>query len=231
MIVYYVENMEKASNAAALIFAAGIMTKPDLVLGLATGTTPLGLYAALADLKLDFSSVKTVNLDEYVGIPASSEHSYRHFMNENLFKKVGINMDNTNLPNGMAADLNDECQRYDRLIEGFDGVDIQLLGIGPNGHIGFNEPSDVFSGNSAVVDLTQSTIEANSRLFDKIEDVPLKAITMGIRQIMMAKRIILIAGPEKKDIINSALNGPITPQVPASVLQMHRDVTVFVALG
>ena len=230
MVIHYLKNMEKVSDMAAAVFAAEIINKPDLVVGLATGSSPIGLYAALAEMKLDFSRVRTVNLDEYAGIPASSEHSYRHFMNENLFNKVGIPLANTHLPDGMAPDLTEACLRYDKAIDDLGGIDIQLLGIGFNGHIGFNEPSEAFSGNTTVVDLTQSTIEANSRLFDRIEDVPKQAITMGIRQIMMAKRIVLIAGAEKKDIVISSLFGPITPKVPASALQLHRDVTVLVAL-
>ena len=173
--------------------------------------------------------MKSVNLDEYCGLDGSHDQSYRYFMNTNLFNRVNIDMANTNVPNGIATDLEQECKRYDRLIEELGGVDLQLLGIGHNGHIGFNEPNEFFDKTTHVVDLKQSTIDANSRFFEKIEDVPRRAITMGIKSIMSARKILLVAGADKKDIIERALFGPITPQVPASVLQFHNDLIVVVS--
>jgi glucosamine-6-phosphate deaminase len=180
-------------------------------------------------MDVDFSRVRTVNLDEYIGVPADSEHSYRYFMNKHFFSKVNIDINNTHLPDGMAEDLEAECLAYDRIIEELGGIDLQLLGIGHNGHIGFNEPSDEFSGSTSVVDLTESTITANSRLFSNPDQVPKRAITMGIKQILQSRKIVLIAGASKKDIIDRALNGPIVPEVPASALQLHRDLIVCLA--
>ena len=221
------------SRCAANIIAAQITLKPDSVLGLATGSTPIGTYKLLVkgyqQGNLDFSKVRSVNLDEYCGLDGSHDQSYRYFMNTNLFNRVNIDMANTNVPNGIATDLEQECKRYDRLLEELGGVDLQLLGIGLNGHIGFNEPNEFFDKTTHVVDLKQSTIDANSRFFEKIEDVPRRAITMGIKSILSAKKVLLVAGADKKDIIERALFGPITPQVPASVLQFHNDLIVVVS--
>ncbi len=219
------------SRLAAGILGAQVLLKPDCVLGLATGSSPIGAYARLAEDcaagLLDFSQVRTVNLDEYVGLGPEDPQSYRYFMEQNLFSRVNILPENTHLPNGCAADLPAECARYEALIDSLGGADLQLLGIGHNGHIGFNEPGPDFPRCVHPVALTESTIRANSRLFPRIEDVPTQALTMGIGTILKARRILLIAGADKGDIIHRALFGPITPQVPASVLQLHPDVTVI----
>lgn len=233
MRIIKASNYNEMSRCAANIIAAQITLKPDSVLGLATGSTPIGTYKLLVESyqqgNLDFSKVRSVNLDEYCGLDGSHDQSYRYFMNTNLFNHVNIDMANTNVPNGIATDLEQECKRYDRLLEELGGVDLQLLGIGHNGHIGFNEPNEFFDKTTHVVDLKQSTIDANSRFFEKIEDVPRRAITMGIKSIMSARKILLVAGADKKDIIERALFGPITPQVPASVLQFHNDLIVVVS--
>lgn len=221
------------SLLAANMLSAQVILKPDSILGLATGSTPIGAYEQVIENYnrglLDFSEVKTVNLDEYVGLDERNRQSYRYFMSKNLFDHINIKKENTYLPNGAAENLDEECSRYQKLIEGFGGADLQLLGIGRNGHIGFNEPTDYFSREVYVEKLTESTIEANSRLFDAGETVPTHAITMGIGTIMRAKKILLIAGADKKDIIEKTVNGKITPLVPASVLQLHSDVTVILS--
>lgn len=218
---------------AAAIFAAQITLKPDCVLGLATGSTPLGVYSRLIELytagEIDFSEVKTVNLDEYVGLDGDNDQSYRYFMNNKLFNHVNINKANTNVPNGKAADKAAECARYEKVIKDLGGIDVQLLGIGNNGHIGFNEPNDCFDKTTHEVALTQSTIDANTRFFSSADEVPKTAISMGVQTIMQAKKIVLIAnGPAKADIIYETCYGPITPNVPASALQLHPDVTIIV---
>ena len=209
-----------------------MVNKPDCVLGLATGSTPLGTYAELAARceagDVDFSTVTTVNLDEYAGLDGTNDQSYRYFMDHNLFYKVNIDHAKTHVPNGCAADLAAEGARYDELIRSLGGIDLQLLGIGVDGHIGFNEPDDCFTAATHEVELDPSTIEANARFFEKKEDVPTSAITMGLMSIMQAKKILLIAnGQNKKAILEKSLFGPITPQVPASILQLHPDVTVI----
>lgn len=235
MRILETESYEKMSALAAGIIGAQILLKPDCVLGLATGSSPIGAYRELVKSCekgiLDFSKVRTVNLDEYCGLSPENPQSYRYFMNTNLFDHVNIDKKNTYLPDGSAADMEKEAERYEGLIDSLGGADLQLLGIGHNGHIGFNEPTDSFPRYVHQVDLTESTIRANSRLFDRIEDVPTKAITMGIGTIMKASRILLIAGADKKEIIEKAMYGEITPQVPASVLQLHRDVTVITCRG
>lgn len=227
-----VENYEKLSEMTANIIAAQIILKPNCVLGLATGSSPLGAYEKLIEKnkkgEIDFSMVKSINLDEYVGLDEKHNQSYRYFMNQNLFDKVNINKNSTHVPNGCSDDLVNECKRYDQLIENHGGIDLQLLGIGLDGHIGFNEPDDVFIKETHIVKLDDSTIEANSRFFSSKNDVPKEAITMGMGSIMQAKKIILIAnGAKKKDIVYKAFFGPITPKVPASILQLHPDVTVI----
>ena len=227
-----VENYNELSRLAANIIAAQVTLKPNCVLGLATGSSPLGTYAKLAEKcdagDLDFSNVTSVNLDEYVGLTGDNDQSYRYFMDNNLFAKININRENTYVPNGCATDLDKEGERYDNLIKELGGTDLQLLGIGLDGHIGFNEPDDAFTKGTHVVELDPSTIEANARFFESIDDVPKKAITMGMGAIMQAKKILLIAnGQNKKDILMKAFYGPITPQVPASILQLHNDVTVI----
>lgn len=219
------------SRKAANVISAQVILKPNSVLGLATGSTPIGTYRQLIEWynkgDLDFSKVTTVNLDEYCGLSPENDQSYRYFMDHNFFLHINIDRNNTHIPNGMADDYEAECARYDKLITDLGGIDLQLLGIGRNGHIGFNEPDISFEKTTHVVELDESTIKANARFFKSIEDVPRQAITMGIKTIMQAKKVLLIAnGPDKKDIIEKALHGPVTPDVPASILQFHPDVTV-----
>ena len=226
-----VENYDKLSRQAANIISAQVIMKPDSVLGLATGSSPVGIYRQLIEWynkgDIDFSEVTSVNLDEYVGLHESDEQSYRCFMQVNFFDHINIRRENTYVPNGCASDLEKECAEYDARIDRFGGIDLQLLGIGLDGHIGFNEPSDVFVKNTHVVDLHESTIEANSRFFNSIDEVPKQAVTMGMVSIMQAKKILLIAnGKAKKEILEKAFFGPITPAIPASILQLHPDITV-----
>ncbi len=227
-----VESYEKLSRQAANIIASQVIMKPDCVLGLATGSSPLGTYAQLTEMyengDVDFSNVTSVNLDEYVGLSGDNDQSYRYFMNNNLFKSINIDMAKTFVPDGCSADLEKEGKDYDNRIKALGGIDVQLLGIGLDGHIGFNEPDDIFVGETHVVDLDPSTIDANARFFASKDDVPRKAITMGMMSIMQAKKVVLIAnGESKKDILEKAFYGPITPRVPASILQLHPDVTVI----
>ena len=231
MQVFVYKNAEEVARAAATVFAAEIFKKPDCVLGLATGSTPVPLYKELARMNheglIDFSRVRTYNLDEYVGLDPAHVCSYRRFMNENLFDHIHIDKANTHVPCGIGADHEADAKAYDAAVEAAGGIDLQLLGIGHNGHIGFNEPCESFPAAVHPVELTESTIQANSRLFDRVEDVPTRAITMGIGTILKARRILLIAGADKREIVEKALTGPVTPWVPASVLQLHRDVTVI----
>lgn len=229
MRIYKAKDYDEMSRKAANVIAAQIIMKPDCVLGLATGSSPIGTYKELVDAykkgDLDFSQVKSVNLDEYKGLTKDNNQSYYYFMNENLFKHVNINLENTNLPDGTVEDEAVECKRYNEVIKNLGGVDLQLLGIGHNGHIGFNEPDEIFEKETHLVALAQSTIEANSRLFDNPDDVPRYAYTMGIKTIMQAKKVLLVvSGEEKAAIVKEAFFGPVTPKVPASILQMHNDV-------
>lgn len=232
MRVYNTKDYADMSRKAANVISAQVIMKPDCVLGLATGSSPLGTYRQLIDWynkgDLDFSQVKSVNLDEYKGLPKENDQSYYYFMYHNLFQHINIQPDNTNVPNGMEPDSKKECSRYDQVIEQLGGVDLQLLGLGHNGHIGFNEPDEIFEKSTHCVDLQESTIEANKRFFATIDEVPKQAYTMGIKTIMQAKKILLIvSGEEKADILQQALFGPVTPQVPASILQLHHDVIVI----
>ncbi len=232
MRIINVKNYQQLSRKAANIISAQVILKPDCVLGLATGSSPVGTYKQLIEWynkgDIDFSEVTTVNLDEYVGLCESDEQSYRRFMQENLFDHVNIRRENTFVPDGLADDLAEECAAYDARIRHLGGIDLQLLGIGFDGHIGFNEPSDVFDKATHVVDLHESTIKANSRFFASEADVPRQAISMGMVSIMQARKILLIAnGQGKKEILGKALYGPVTPQLPASLLQLHNDVTVI----
>lgn len=231
MRIIKAKDYKEMSRKAANIIAAQVIAKPDSVLGLATGSTPIGMYQELiAGYKngdLDFSQVKSVNLDEYRGLPREHDQSYYYFMYENLFKDINIDLNNTNVPNGMELDSDKECERYNQVIDSMGGVDIQVLGLGHNGHIGFNEPADSFAKLTHCVDLTPSTIEANKRFFASADDVPRQAYTMGIQTIMKAKKILLIvSGADKAAILKEALCGEVTPQVPASILQFHNDVVV-----
>ena len=233
MRIYRVKNYDAMSRQAANIISAQIILKPDSVLGLATGSTPIGAYRQLIDRyrmgDLDFSGIRSVNLDEYLGLSADDPRSYACFMRKNLFDTINIKPENTFIPDGCATDPTEECARYNQLIRALGGIDLQLLGIGHNGHIGFNEPTDNFPATVHTVQLTESTINANSRLFERREDVPTQAITMGIGTIMKAKKILLIAGPDKAEIVEKACFGKVTPEVPASVLQLHPDVTVILS--
>ena len=227
-----VKDYEELSRKAANLIAAQVILKPEAVLGLATGSSPVGTYKKLAEMNkagdVDFSKVTSVNLDEYEGLDGKNDQSYRYFMDTNLFNNINIDKNKTYVPNGCAADLKKEGEEYDALIKRLGGIDIQLLGIGLDGHIGFNEPDEFFTKETHAVDLDPSTIEANSRFFASIDDVPKRAITMGMMSIMQAKKILLIAnGKNKKEILDKALTGPITPMVPASILQLHPDVTVI----
>lgn len=220
------------SRMAANIISAQVITKPDSVLGLATGSTPIGIYKQLIEWykkgDLDFSEATSINLDEYLGLDGTNDQSYRYFMNKNFFDHINIDKARTFVPSGIATDIEAECEAYDRRIKEFGGIDIQLLGIGEDGHIGFNEPDDCFVKSTHVVTLEESTVQANSRFFNSIDEVPRQAITMGMVSIMQAEKILLVAnGPKKKDIIDKAFNGPITPRIPASILQLHKDITVI----
>ncbi len=231
MIIYKAKDYKDMSRRAAGIVAAQIMLKPDCVLGLATGSSPVGLYQNLVEQykngDLDFSKVTSVNLDEYKGIGPDHDQSYRKFMNTNLFDHVNIEPSRTFVPNGLEEDSALACDAYEQVIQNTGGIDLQLLGIGNNGHIGFNEPGDAFKCGTHCVKLTQSTIEANKRFFASEADVPRYAYTMGIRGIMQAGKILLIAsGRAKAQALKDALYGPVTPSVPASILQLHKDVVV-----
>lgn len=232
MKIIVVENFEKMSEEVAKLVQGQIARKPDSVLGLATGSTPLGVYELLAKYHTqgtDFSQITTFNLDEYVGLGPDHPQSYRHYMQENLFSKVNVDPSRTFIPNGITEDLEAECQRYEELIKEAGGIDLQLLGIGSNAHIGFNEPGTPFGAITQVVDLAESTIKDNARFFASIDEVPTKAISMGIKSIMQAKSIILMAnGESKADAIYASVKGPVTPEVPASVLQLHPAVTFVV---
>ena len=223
------------SRKAANIIAAQIQLKPDCVLGLATGSSPVGTYKELIKKyesgDLDFSQVKTVNLDEYVGLPKDHDQSYAYFIRTNLFDHVNIDQANCNIPNGMNPDAAAECARYDAVIDGFGGADLQLLGLGPNGHIGFNEPGEAFELETHCVDLTPATIEANKRFFDGNEDlVPKQAYTMGIKTIMQARKVLVVAnGLAKAKAVKAVVSGPVTPECPGSILQMHPDCILVAA--
>ncbi len=231
MKVYIAKDYDSMSRKAASIMASLVVLKPDCVLGLATGSSPVGLYKELIARyesgELDFSGVKSVNLDEYVGLSPEHDQSYRYFMQDNLFDHINIAPENTNVPNGLADNAVAESERYDALMEAIGPIDMQLLGMGHNGHIGFNEPADYFPMGTHPVELKESTSSANARFFESIDDVPRSALTMGVGSIMKAKSIlVVVSGEGKADIVAKAFAGPVTPEVPASILQMHPDVTV-----
>ena len=231
MKIIITKDYEELSRRGARFFLDAVKANPYAVLGLATGTTPLGLYAHLvADHELygtSYAHVRTVNLDEYKGLPKTHEQSYAYFMRKNLFDGLDIDPANTNIENGMAADEGAECARYDALLEQLPR-DLQLLGLGSNGHIAFNEPGTPFGSNTHVVELAESTVKDNARLFDDISEVPRKAFTMGIRQIMQAKKILILAsGANKADAVYKMVKGEVTEAVPASVLQLHPDCVLI----
>ena len=231
MRIIEAKNYEDMSKKAAEIIAAQILLKPDAVLGLATGSTPVGTYQNLIKKyeagELDFSQVSSVNLDEYKGLSGDHDQSYRYFMNENLFNHVNIDKSRTSVPNGLEEDAAKACADYDAVIAAAGGVDLQLLGIGGNGHIGFNEPDKAFEQTTHCVTLEENTRTANARFFSNIDEVPTHAITMGIKTIMQAKQIVLaVSGADKAEILKKVLTGPVTPGIPGSILQMHPDVIV-----
>ena len=232
MNIYKVKDYAELSSKAASIIASQIIMKPACVLGLATGSSPVGTYKKLIEWHekglVDLSQVTSVNLDEYKGLSADNDQSYRYFMNTNLFNHVNITKEKTYVPNGLEPDSQKACDQYNEIIASVGGIDLQLLGLGHNGHIGFNEPDSYFPSVTHCVDLTESTIEANKRFFASEADVPRQAYTMGIQNIMSARKIVVVvSGADKAEILKKVVTGPITPQVPASILQLHGDVTII----
>jgi glucosamine-6-phosphate deaminase len=232
MRIVIAKDYDELSKKAANLLASQITLKPNSVLGLATGSTPVGAYNELVRIykegDINFTEVVTFNLDEYYGLDKENPQSYYYFMMENLFKHVNMNKRNIHIPDGRAKDIELECVEYENRIKQAGGIDLQLLGIGRNGHIGFNEPDVKFEAQTHLVTLDEDTIEANSRFFTALDEVPRKAISMGIKTIMHSRKIILLAsGEEKAETINSMINGKITPELPASVLQLHPDVVVL----
>ena len=232
MNIITVKNYEEMSKMAAHILAAQVIAKPDSVLGLATGSTPIGIYDCLAEWckngEVDFSKAATVNLDEYRGLDHSNDQSYYYFMTDNLFRHINVPKENIHVLSGTAKDPAAECAAYDAAIDAAGGIDLQILGIGNNGHIAFNEPASTFAPTTHVVNLTESTIQANTRFFNNSDEVPRQALTMGIGSIMKARAIVIIAtGAAKAEAVKAMLTGPVDPTCPASVLQLHPDVTVM----
>lgn len=228
MRIIRTKDYEDMSRKAANIISSVMTLKPDCVLGLATGSSPVGTYKHLIrryeNGDLDFSRVTSVNLDEYKGLDRGNSQSYYYFMRENLFSHVNIRMENTYIPDGTEADSEKACSAYNEILHNVGSVDLQLLGIGHDGHIGFNEPADTFAKETHCVDLTDMTIEANARFFASRNEVPTQAYTMGIQTIMSARKVLMVAsGADKAKIIREAFFGPVTPQVPASILQFHPD--------
>lgn len=233
MRVIKVKDYEEMSSVAASMVSGQVMLKPESVLGLATGDTPLGMYQNLIKLyeqgTIDFSEVTTFNLDEYYGIPKTNHQSYYYYMMENLFQHININKENINIPDGMAGDIEIECKNYENKIKKANGIDLQILGIGVNGHIGFNEPNVNFEAETHLVSLDEKTIQSNARFFESIEEVPTKAISMGIKTIISSRKIVLLAnGSGKAEAVEQMVKGKISPEMPASILQLHKDVTVIV---
>ncbi|MDO4787816.1 MAG: glucosamine-6-phosphate deaminase [Johnsonella sp.] len=232
MLLYKVRDYAALSKKAADIISAQIILKPNSVLGLATGSTPIGTYQELVSRyqkgDLDFSSVSSANLDEYRGLPPEHDQSYRYFMDHHLFNHINIDKSKTHIPDGIQEDADKACTEYNRKIASLGGIDLQLLGLGHNGHIGFNEPSNEFICDVHCVDLSASTIAANTRFFSSSDEVPKQAYTMGIRNIMSAKTVLLlVSGEAKAGILKEVLYGPVCPQIPASVLQLHSDFRVI----
>ena len=231
MKIIATDSYYQMSRVAANIISAQVIMKPNCVLGLATGSTPVGTYEQLIRWyekgDLDFSHVTSINLDEYKGLSPENDQSYRYFMNTNFFDHINIKIENTHVPNGLEPDSEKACHDYNQIITDCGGIDLQLLGLGLNGHIGFNEPGAAFEKETHCVDLSESTIRANSRFFASMDEVPKQAYTMGIKTIMQAKKILIVVnGQNKAQIVKDAFFGPITPKVPASVLQLHNDVTL-----
>lgn len=232
MKLYKVSNYEEMSKKAANILAAQITLKPDSVLGLATGSTPLGMYRELVkkyeNQELDFSNIKTVNLDDYKGLEPTNPMGYRYYMNQNLFSKVNIDIKHTFIPDSMNENSEMACAKYDAVLEKLGPADIQVLGLGHDGHIGFNEPSDSFSEKTVCADLDERTIEANQRFFANKDEVPKQAYTMGIGTIMKAKKILLlVSGKDKAEILYKVLTAPVTPHIPGTILRFHQDVILI----
>lgn len=226
------KNYDEVSEFAAKCMLDVIKEKNDAVLGLPTGSTPIGMYNILVNeykkKSISFNDVKTFNLDEYIGLSKSNKHSYYNFMDKNLFSNIDIKKENINIPNGMSNDIKNECVQYENKIKDAGYMDVLFLGIGQNGHIGFNEPAEFFEPYTHETKLKDKTVVANSRFFEKIEDVPTTAITMGIKTILLAKKIILIAvGGTKADSVAKMVKGKITPRLPASILQLHNDITII----
>jgi glucosamine-6-phosphate deaminase len=233
MLVILKDDYEAMSKEAALIVVDRLRKKPNLVLGFATGSTPLGLYRELIRMHvhegLDFSKVTTYNLDEYVGLSPRHDQSYQYFMRKNLFSHLNIPEQNIHLPDGLADDIDGFCDWYEDQIEKAGGIDLQILGIGPNGHIAFNEPGSSLGSRTRVKTLTENTLRANARFFKSVNEVPKYAITMGVGTIMDAKELLLLAsGAGKADAIKAAVEGPLTAQCPASIIQLHRKTFVMV---
>ena len=236
MVLYEVKDYEEMSRKAAAVIAAQVVLKPDAVLGLATGSTPLGAYEQLVKWyqkkEVDFSGISSVNLDEYKGLGGDNRQSYRYFMDTNLFQHINIEKSRTFVPDGLEADSGKACREYDEVIRKLGGIDLQILGIGANGHIGFNEPGESFEKGTHCVNLAESTIQANARFFQSLDEVPRQAYTMGMKGILSAGKILLLAaGESKADALYQALYGPVSPQLPASILQLHRDVAVIADQG
>ena len=232
MLLIEAKDYNDMSRKAANIISAQVIMKPHAVLGLATGSTPVGAYKQLVEWynkgDLDFANVTSVNLDEYKGLSPENDQSYRYFMNTNLFNHVNINKERTFVPNGLEPDSEKACAAYNEIIRSVGGIDLQLLGLGNNGHIGFNEPGAAFEKETHCVDLTESTIQANKRFFEKVEDVPTQAYTMGIGTIMRChKLLVLVSGKDKAAILKQVIQGPVTPEVPGSILQFHPDCTII----
>ena len=232
MRILEAKNYEEMSALAAGIIGAQVLLQPRCVLGLATGSSPIGTYKGLVERykagKISFAGVTTVNLDEYKGLSGAHDQSYRYFMNTHLFDHVNIDKNRTFVPDGLATDPEKACAEYNANIIKQGGIDLQLLGIGRNGHIGFNEPSDHFENETHCVDLTETTIQANKRFFDSEKDVPKQAYTMGIGTIMRCRKIlVVVSGKDKAEILKQVIQGPVTPEVPGSILQFHPDCTII----
>lgn len=232
MNVYKVKNYQELSRKAANIIASQVIMKPSCVLGLATGSSPIGTYDNLVSMyengDLDFSSVTTVNLDEYKGLDGTNDQSYRYFMNKHLFSRINLPLHHTYVPNGTEPDSTKACKDYNDILHKVGTVDLQLLGLGHDGHIGFNEPADYFPNETHCVDLAEITIQANKRFFKSEADVPKQAYTMGIGTIMRAKMVlVIVSGEDKADILNKVIHGPVTPQIPASILQFHPNTIII----